>query len=141
MTDPTGNDARTVTNPPMAGVISLLLLVGVGLSAAVLATGLALLLVTGSTGYHEALAPRQLLSPEATAPLPTTIGGVLQGAVALKPFALIELGVLLLIATPVLRVAASVVLFLLERDRLYVAITSLVLAVLLVSILFIGQEA
>ena len=46
---------------------------------------------------------------------------------------LIQLGLLILLATPVARVAFSVIAFLLQRDRLYVAITLVVLAVLLYS--------
>jgi uncharacterized membrane protein len=41
------------------------------------------------------------------------------------------LGLLLLIATPVLRVAVSVIGFALDRDRLFVLITLAVLAVLI----------
>jgi uncharacterized membrane protein len=48
---------------------------------------------------------------------------------------LIQFGLLLLIATPVARVALAVVGFAMERDRLYVAISSIVLAVLLFSLL------
>ncbi|MDP9039392.1 MAG: DUF1634 domain-containing protein [Acidobacteriota bacterium] len=44
--------------------------------------------------------------------------------------AIVELGILLLIATPVARVAFAVVAFAIERDRLYVAISLVVLAVL-----------
>jgi uncharacterized membrane protein len=51
-----------------------------------------------------------------------------------KPELLIFIGLFILIATPVARVAFSLVAFLLERDRLYVGITTLVLAVLLYSI-------
>jgi len=50
------------------------------------------------------------------------------------PLALIQLGLFLLIATPVARVILSVAAFALERDRVYVAITTLVLAILLYSI-------
>ena len=50
------------------------------------------------------------------------------------PQALILLGLMLLIATPVARVALSLVGFAAERDGMYVALTSLVLAVLLYSI-------
>jgi uncharacterized membrane protein len=46
----------------------------------------------------------------------------------------IQLGLVLLIATPVARVAFSVVAFLMQRDRTYVAITLIVLAVLLFSL-------
>ena len=122
----------------MAGVIAALLLVGVGLSAAVLAVGLALLAATGRTGYHEALSPQLLIARTGTVAFPRTLGGVLEGALALRPFAVIELGVLLLIATPVARVAASVILFWRERDQLYAGITLAVLLVLLASLFWIG---
>jgi uncharacterized membrane protein len=45
------------------------------------------------------------------------------------------LGILLLIATPVVRVAISVVLFAAQRDRRYVLITAVVLALLLTSLM------
>jgi uncharacterized membrane protein len=53
--------------------------------------------------------------------------------VALKPYAIIALGLLILIAIPVMRVAVLVVTFIVERDWLYVAITAFVLLVLLTS--------
>ena len=52
------------------------------------------------------------------------------------PLAIIQLGVLLLIATPVARVAFLVVAFALERDRMYVVVSATVLIILLGSILF-----
>jgi uncharacterized membrane protein len=51
---------------------------------------------------------------------------------------IIQLGLLLLIATPVMRVALSIVAFALERDRTYVAITLLVLSLLLYSLFWSG---
>ncbi len=51
---------------------------------------------------------------------------------------LIQLGLLLLIATPIARVALSVVGFAIERDRMYVAFTLIVLAILLYSLLGSG---
>ncbi len=50
--------------------------------------------------------------------------------------ALMELGILLLIATPVARVAFLVAAFGLERDGMYVGVSGLVLAILLYSIFF-----
>ena len=50
------------------------------------------------------------------------------------PEALILAGLLILIATPVARVVFSLVAFALERDRVYVAITAIVLLALLYSI-------
>lgn len=69
---------------------------------------------------------------------PRTVGGIWQGALELRPFAVLELGLLILIATPVFRVGASAVLFLVERDYLYAALTLVVLALLLASIFWIG---
>lgn len=48
--------------------------------------------------------------------------------------AIIQLGILLLLATPVARVALSAVAFAMERDRLYVAFTLVVLTLLLLSL-------
>ena len=57
------------------------------------------------------------------------------GLVTFSAFSWIELGVVVLIATPVVRVMVSVFLFAAERDRLYVVITAVVLALLLFSML------
>ncbi len=56
---------------------------------------------------------------------------IVQKAVALYPLGLIQLGLLLLIATPVARVVFSVLGFVLERDWMYVVITMLVLGLLI----------
>jgi uncharacterized membrane protein len=50
------------------------------------------------------------------------------------PAAVIQLGILLLIATPIARVIFAVVGFALERDRLYVAVSLTVLAILMISL-------
>ena len=55
----------------------------------------------------------------------------------LHPQAFILLGILLLIATPVLTVATSVVAFARERDRPFVVISLIVLALLLTSIFLV----
>lgn len=60
-----------------------------------------------------------------------SIGGIIHGAIALDSKAIVQLGLVLLIATPVARVAFTLVAFILQRDRAYIAITSLVLALLL----------
>ena len=65
----------------------------------------------------------------------TSVGAVVRGAWALDPRALVQLGILLLIATPVARVALTLVAFLRQRDRLYVAVTALVLVLLLYGLL------
>ena len=62
-----------------------------------------------------------------------SVATVWHGLVAGDPLAVIMAGLLVLLATPVLRVAVSVVAFALEGDFRYVAITCLVLLILLVS--------
>jgi uncharacterized membrane protein len=52
--------------------------------------------------------------------------------------AIIQLGILLLIATPIARVVFSVFAFFVQRDYLYVGVTIIVLVILLYSLLFGG---
>jgi uncharacterized membrane protein len=63
-----------------------------------------------------------------------TLSGICRRALTLHGRNIIQLGLLILIATPVARVAFSVVAFALARDRLYTAITLIVLAVLIFSL-------
>jgi uncharacterized membrane protein len=58
---------------------------------------------------------------------------VIQGLEHSQGRAIVMAGLLLLIATPVLRVAISVLAFVYQRDRTFVVITSVVLALLLTS--------
>jgi uncharacterized membrane protein len=64
-----------------------------------------------------------------------SVAGAFKSARALTGEGLIELGLLLLIATPIARVALSVILFARQRDWLYVGVTLLVLALLTYSLL------
>ncbi len=82
--------------------------------------------------------PRELLHlsrPSDTGP--HTLRAVLDGLLHLRGQAIVMLGLLMLIATPVVRVAVSTLLFLEEGDRAYVAITSTVFVLLVLSF-FIG---
>jgi len=67
-----------------------------------------------------------------------TLGGIVRDAFAWHGRGLIQLGLLLLIATPVARVTFSVGAFFYERDSRYVAV-SLVLLALLFCSLFSGH--
>lgn len=58
----------------------------------------------------------------------STFGGILHGAFASHPAAIIQLAVIIMIATPVLRVAFAVFGFAVQKDRLYTGISLLVLA-------------
>ncbi len=101
---------------------------GVLLSAVVLVVGLIMM----------ALQPDKF-APQRLELFPHTFHQVWIGLLALRPQAVITLGLLLLIATPVMRVAVSIVAFAVEGDRRFVVITTLVLLILLFSILYVGN--
>jgi len=73
----------------------------------------------------------------ATSTYSRTLPGIFENALALNSYGIIQLGLLVLVATPVLRVLFSVIAFAIERDILYVVATLIVLGVLLYS-LFTG---
>jgi uncharacterized membrane protein len=60
---------------------------------------------------------------------------ILHGAMIGQPLAVIQLGILVLIATPVARVLFSMLGFVVERDWMYVIITAMVFALLLYSLI------
>ena len=68
----------------------------------------------------------------------SSLSSLLAGVSVLNPVALIELGVVILLAIPFFRVAAGGVMFASERDWRYVAISAFVLLVLLVGTLIVG---
>ncbi len=117
-------------------MVSYVLRGGVLLSSAIIALGILLLAITRNTGYAQFLPhhlPDILAYHPAGGPgvFPTALGAVGTGVWAGKSYAIIVVGILLLIATPVVRVALSVLFFLGQEDWLYVGITLFVLAVLL----------
>ncbi len=59
---------------------------------------------------------------------------IFQGVMHMSARAIIQLGLLLLIATPVARVLFSAIAFALERDLMYVVITLIVFAILMFSL-------
>ncbi|HSB80954.1 MAG TPA: DUF1634 domain-containing protein [Candidatus Methylomirabilis sp.] len=118
--------------------ISYVLRSGVVLSAVIILVGTVLFALRQDTGYArvqphhltDLLAFHQTQGPGY---FPATIPQVVAGTLTGKPYAIIGLGMLLLIATPVIRVALSVFFFLAQGDWLYVGITLFVLAVLILS--------
>lgn len=61
----------------------------------------------------------------------TTLGGIWQGVLSGTARSWIQLGVIALILTPIMRVVLSLADFVRERDWLYAALTSIVLAVII----------
>ncbi|MEY8442935.1 DUF1634 domain-containing protein [Lactococcus ileimucosae] len=105
--------------------IGKILRAGVFISSAVIIIGLAMFVFTGYSGYSGTTYPRGLSE-------------IVRGLLEFKPFAWLMTGLFLLILTPVLRVLASIFAFAKEGDRMYVIITMMVLAVLVLAI-FLGH--
>ena len=124
-------DARRerLTPDQFRAVVSMVLRTGVVTAAALTTVGFAMSLLVGWEGSLVGAAP--------TASAPTDFSHLLSGLLALRPVAFAQAGLVVLLATPVLRVATSVVGFWLEGDRLYVAITLAVLVILLGSIFLV----
>lgn len=64
-----------------------------------------------------------------------TFGGIMHGIITLRGQAIIQLGIILLIATPILRVIFSTIGFVLEKDKLYIFISLLVLFIIFISMI------
>jgi uncharacterized membrane protein len=121
--DADGRRARTVGG---------LLRAGVTVAAAVVAAG--------GIPY---LAAHGFERPDYTAfrgepPALRSAAGILRDALSGDSRGVIQLGILILLATPVARVALLLADFLREGDRLYVAVTAVVLGVLAFSLLGSG---
>ncbi len=114
-------------------LISWLLVGGVVTSMATVLLGLLLMFVHHPDYLQSAADLQRLTTPGAA--FPNTLGEVARGVVAGSGQAVVVLGLLLLIATPILRVAVSLVGFALQRDRTYTVICTVVLIVLLISFL------
>jgi uncharacterized membrane protein len=65
--------------------------------------------------------------------VPQSVGSVFNGIRQLRGQSIVAAGLLLLVLTPVVRVATSILAFAAQRDRMYVLITSVVLLLLLLS--------
>jgi uncharacterized membrane protein len=121
-------EPRQWSDQKMESIIGNLLRTGVVLSAMVVLAGGALYLAR----HGSAPADYRIFHGE-PAEL-RTVGGIIRQVVALRGRGIIQFGLLLLIATPVVRVAFSIWGFAEEHDRMYVIFTLIVLAVLVYSL-------
>jgi uncharacterized membrane protein len=112
--------------------ISVLLRVGVTLAAAIVIVGGVLYLIHNGRSIPEVKIfrgePADLRQ----------VHGVLHDVLALRGRGIIQLGILILILTPVARVAFSVFAFWQQRDRLYIVVTLIVLVILVHGLLLTG---
>jgi len=116
------------TEQQLENIVGNLLRVGVMLAAVVVFGGGALYLLR-----HGAISPDYRVFHGEPADL-RSVSGVVTDALSLQGRGIIQLGLLLLIATPIARVVFFVFAFAQQRDRTYVMVTLLVFAVLLYSL-------
>ncbi len=114
----------------MEAQVGMLLRIGVLSSAAVILLGGVLFLMHHGRSVVDFTVfsgtPQELRRPSS----------ILLNALHGNDLAIIQCGILMLIATPVARVAFSIFVFLEERDFLYVTISALVLLILLYSLIW-----
>jgi uncharacterized membrane protein len=110
-------------------LVGRLLQIGVVISALVVVVGGALLLALDAGEIPNYSTFRGV--PESI----RTLYGVVHGLLAADARSIIQFGLLMLIATPILRVAFTWVAFLLQRDWVYVGVTTVVLGLLLYGLL------
>ncbi len=104
---------------PIERLVSRVLGVGIVVAVALMLTGLVLGVAKGEG------------VPAHVVPLADLVAGL----TALDPAAWLSAGLLVLVATPFVRVGGSIVAFAVERDRRYVLVTAVVLAVMCLGVL------
>jgi len=118
----------------MNNVVGNALRVGVVSSAVIILFGTALLMankglstMSNDLTYNNGQVPHGSFN--------ISLSGLFNGLASLQPYSIIELGVIVLLATPLARVIISVFLFAAEGDKIFVYITAVVLILLLFSML------
>ena len=112
-------------------LISNLLRIGVLTSLGLVVIGMVVTYVHHRDYFTQPPALQRLTAPGAA--FPHSVRDVWHGLVAFRGQAIVTLGLMLLIATPVMRVAVSILGFVYEGDRAYVVITTIVLLLLILS--------
>lgn len=114
-----GDDTRLAAND-LERWLAILLRLGVLSSAAVILTGVAMSIWIGNTGYADGGFPHSLIA-------------VFNGLMEFKPFAVVMLGLFILIMTPVFQVVTCAAIFWRLNDRPYALLALFILAILMIS--------
>jgi len=128
----TGED-RGLTDQQLENIVGNLLRAGVSLSAFVVAFGAIIYLIR----HGREPASYRVFQGEPSDL--KSLSAIVRYAFEFRGRGIIQFGLLLLIATPVFRVALSIWGFAAERDRMYMIFTAIVLIVLLYSLLGSGS--
>ena len=129
--------ARGPGGHPLEIWISYVLRIGVLTAGAVILFGLVLYLIEGpGSGRPTTL---DQLTADGGQPIEVSWQSIVDGLKSLEPGAIILLGLLLLILTPLTRVAMTLILFILQQDWIFVAITGAVLGILFIGLIGVGS--
>lgn len=112
-------------------LISYLLRFGVATSLLIIVGGTLLSFIHHPDYVSAPSELKRLTAPGAA--FPHTLSDVLAGVTHLRGQAIVAVGLLVLLATPLARVAVSILAFAYQRDRVFVVLTSIVLLLLLLS--------
>lgn len=126
---------ETPGGPGLEIWISYVLRIGVLIAAAIILVGLILLVVRGPSGggptsLHQIVNNEQQMTVRPSA--------ILHGVGAGNAVSIIQLGVFALILTPVTRVAMTIILFALQRERIFTLVTLAVFLILLFGLTGLG---
>jgi uncharacterized membrane protein len=133
----TAQNQRDLTDDSgLRPMVSAFLRYGVLFAASVIVLGLVLSFM--QVGFKTFVSMPRVRVPEVNTDL-TTLRAVFRELLPPVPEAVMDAGVLLLIATPVLTVGASTIVFAVERDWMYVAISGFVFAMLILGFVLGGR--
>jgi uncharacterized membrane protein len=132
---PPADTMHSQSNEAMQRWLGRVLRVGVATAAILVLFGLVLFVVQDHG--HDRTSLDTALGRHTTV-RPLHPADVLDGLGAGKPAAFIELGLLVLILTPIVRVAMTLVLFERQRDWTFVALSGVVLAILILGLFGVG---
>ena len=124
------HEAPHLSDDTVEQIVGRLLQIGVLIAAAVTLVGGAMLLV------QHGRSPTDYTIFRGEPAFLRSLSGIIAAALAHDSRAIVQLGLVLLIGTPIVRVAFTLVAFALQRDRVYVGVTALVLALLLFGLFF-----
>lgn len=74
-------------------------------------------------------------SPDGHEEVDLSLQAIAQGIMELNPIAVIDLGIVMLIATPLTRVLTALAVFIIDREARFIVVSLIVLAVIAVAIL------
>ncbi len=105
------------------------------ISLAVIVIGVVEYVIIGNTGYLKV--PLDVLIKSggpSTNVFPHYLGAIAYGVLQFKSFGIIQLGILLLILSPIGRIFLQILIYAKERDRAFIAIAATVFVILLISL-------